>query len=32
VHGDRRIEAPEVSALAIEITEHLRDEIRRHAD
>jgi NitT/TauT family transport system ATP-binding protein len=31
VDGTRRIEAPEVSALAIEITEHLRDEIRRHA-
>jgi NitT/TauT family transport system ATP-binding protein len=31
VTGDRRIEAPEVSALAIEITEQLRDEIRRHA-
>jgi NitT/TauT family transport system ATP-binding protein len=26
----RRIEAPDVSALSIEITEHLRGEIRRH--
>ncbi|HWH27305.1 MAG TPA: ABC transporter ATP-binding protein [Pseudolysinimonas sp.] len=29
--GPRRIESPEVSALAIEITEHLRREIRRNA-
>ena len=27
----RRIESPEVAGLAIEITEHLREEIRRHA-
>jgi NitT/TauT family transport system ATP-binding protein len=26
----RRIESPDVSTLAIEITEHLREEIRRH--
>ncbi|WP_024287061.1 ABC transporter ATP-binding protein [Cellulomonas sp. KRMCY2] len=31
VSGERRIEAPEVAALAIEITDHLRREIRRHA-
>jgi NitT/TauT family transport system ATP-binding protein len=31
VQGARRIESPEVSALALEITEDLRDEIRRHA-
>ena len=31
VHGERRIEAPEVATLAVEITEHLRREIRRHA-
>lgn len=31
VGGERRIEAPEVAALAIEITDHLRQEIRRHA-
>ena len=31
VEGTRRIEAPEVAALAVEITEHLRGEIRRHA-
>lgn len=31
VHGQRRIEAPEVAALAVEITDHLREEIRRHA-
>lgn len=31
VHGERRIEAPEVAALATEITTHLREEIRRHA-
>jgi NitT/TauT family transport system ATP-binding protein len=27
----RRIESPEVAALSVEITEHLRAEIRRHA-
>jgi NitT/TauT family transport system ATP-binding protein len=27
----RRIESPEVAALSVEITEHLRTEIRRHA-
>jgi len=27
----RRIESPEVAALSVEITEHLRSEIRRHA-
>ena len=27
----RRIESPEVAALSVEITEHLREEIRRHA-
>ena len=26
-----RIEAPQVAALAVEITDHLRKEIRRHA-
>lgn len=31
VTGERRIEAPEVSALAAEITQDLRREIRRHA-
>jgi len=31
VHGERRIEAPEVATLAVEITDHLREEIRRHA-
>ena len=31
IDGERRIEAPEVAALAIEITDHLRREIRRHA-
>lgn len=30
-HEKRRIESPEVSALSIEITDHLREEIRRHA-
>ncbi|WP_309713884.1 ABC transporter ATP-binding protein [Pseudolysinimonas sp.] len=29
--GNRRIESPEVSRLAIEITDHLRKEIRRNA-
>jgi NitT/TauT family transport system ATP-binding protein len=27
----RRIESPEVASLSVEITEHLREEIRRHA-
>jgi NitT/TauT family transport system ATP-binding protein len=31
VAGERRIEAPEVATLAVEITDHLREEIRRHA-
>ncbi|MGO1318439.1 MAG: ABC transporter ATP-binding protein, partial [Cellulomonadaceae bacterium] len=31
VQGERRIESPEVSRLSIEITDHLREEIRRHA-
>ena len=31
VTGERRIESPGVGALAVEITEHLRTEIRRHA-
>lgn len=31
IAGDRRIESPDVSALAIEITEELRREIRSHA-
>jgi NitT/TauT family transport system ATP-binding protein len=31
IDGPRRIEAPGVSALAVEITDHLREEIRRHA-
>jgi NitT/TauT family transport system ATP-binding protein len=31
VRGERRIEAPEVARLAVEITDHLREEIRRHA-
>ena len=31
VVGERRIEAPGVSRLAVEITDHLREEIRRHA-
>ena len=30
-NGPRRIESPEVSRLAIEITNHLREEIRRNA-
>jgi NitT/TauT family transport system ATP-binding protein len=29
--GQRRIETPAVSALSVEITDHLRREIRRHA-
>lgn len=31
IEQPRRIESPEVAALSVEITEHLRDEIRRHA-
>ncbi len=31
ISGDRRIESPAVAALAVEITEELRKEIRRHA-
>ncbi len=31
VAGERRIEAPDVSRLSVEITDHLREEIRRHA-
>ncbi len=31
VTGERRIEAPDVSRLSVEITDHLREEIRRHA-
>ena len=31
VTGERRIEAPDVSRLAVEITDHLREEIRKHA-
>jgi NitT/TauT family transport system ATP-binding protein len=31
VVGERRIEAPDVSRLSVEITDHLREEIRRHA-
>lgn len=31
VSGERRIEAPDVSRLSVEITDHLRQEIRRHA-
>lgn len=31
VTGERRIEAPQVASLAIEITDKLREEIRRHA-
>jgi NitT/TauT family transport system ATP-binding protein len=30
-NGPRRIESPEVASLAIEITDHLRKEIRRNA-
>jgi NitT/TauT family transport system ATP-binding protein len=32
IEGERRLESPGVSALSAEITEHLRQEIRRHAD
>lgn len=31
VVGERRIEAPDVSRLSVEITDYLREEIRRHA-
>ncbi len=31
ISGPRRIEAPEVAALAVEVTDRLREEIRRHA-
>jgi len=31
ISGPRRIEAPEVAALAVEVTDRLRQEIRRHA-
>jgi len=31
IAGPRRIEAPEVAALAVEVTDRLRQEIRRHA-
>jgi NitT/TauT family transport system ATP-binding protein len=31
VAGSRRIEAPDVATLSVEITAHLRQEIRRHA-
>jgi NitT/TauT family transport system ATP-binding protein len=31
ISGERRIESPGVSSLSAEITEHLREEIRRHA-
>jgi NitT/TauT family transport system ATP-binding protein len=31
IEQPRRIESPEVAALSVEITEHLRTEIRRHA-
>jgi NitT/TauT family transport system ATP-binding protein len=31
IEGARRIESPEVAALSVEITEHLRAEIRKHA-
>ena len=31
IEGPRRIEAPAVATLSVEITEHLRREIRRHA-
>jgi NitT/TauT family transport system ATP-binding protein len=30
IRQPRRIESPEVAALAVEITDHLREEIRRH--
>jgi NitT/TauT family transport system ATP-binding protein len=31
ISGPRRIEAPEVARLAVEVTDQLREEIRRHA-
>jgi NitT/TauT family transport system ATP-binding protein len=31
IAGERRIESPAVADLSVEITEHLREEIRRHA-
>ncbi len=31
IEGERRIESPAVAELSVEITEHLREEIRRHA-
>jgi NitT/TauT family transport system ATP-binding protein len=31
IEGTRRIESPEVARLSVEITEHLRAEIRKHA-
>ena len=31
IDGDRRIDSPDVAALAGEITDRLREEIRRHA-
>ena len=31
IDGERRIESPAVAELSVEITEHLREEIRRHA-
>src|SRR5829696_6224794 len=31
ISGDRRIESPPVAALSLEITDRLREEIRRHA-
>ena len=31
ISGERRIESPAVAELSVEITEHLREEIRRHA-
>jgi NitT/TauT family transport system ATP-binding protein len=31
IRGTRRIESPEVATLAVEITDRLREEIRRHA-
>jgi len=32
IRQPRRIESPEVASLSVEITEHLRDEIRRHGN
>jgi NitT/TauT family transport system ATP-binding protein len=31
IAGDRRIESPPVAALSLQITDRLREEIRRHA-